>query len=176
MPRDQPKWWQLYLVLQPTLRGEESIPAGEAFTAANGGTAPNYYTAHQWKRDMDRNLQRGGASMGRAGASCYTSTTEVAYYLDPPDQQLPPGISSDSVNGRAFQTLAAAAGQRVRPNKIMDAVWTDPDRVGSPGSLQVAISELKAAGAIIKSTCCIFLRPYDGCEADRQPRLFELST
>jgi hypothetical protein len=176
MPRDQPKWWQLYLVLQPTLRGAESIPAGEAFTAANGSTRWNYNTAHQWKRDMDRNLQCGAAGMGRAGASYYTSTTEVAYRLDPPDQPLPSGISTDSVKGRIFQTLAAAAGQPVRPNKIMDTVWTDPDRVGSPGNLYVQIHELKVAGAHIKSTGCIFLRPYDGCEADREPRLFESST
>jgi hypothetical protein len=72
MSRDQPKWWRLYLALQPTLRGAESIPAGEAFTAANGSTRWNYNTAHQWKMDMDRNLQRGVAgsatSVGVANA------------------------------------------------------------------------------------------------------------
>jgi hypothetical protein len=78
-------------------------------------------------------------------------------------------------------------------------------RRGSLDNLQVQIYELKAAGAIIKSTGCIFLRAYDdepatitsistslsgsrlrppvslatvsipNCE-DRQPRLFESST
>jgi hypothetical protein len=151
---------------------DKALPAGEAFTAVHGSTQWNYNTAHQWKRDMDRNLQAG---MGIANAPRWTSTTEVAYRLDPPDQPRPSGISSDSVPGRIFETLSNAVGKPLRPGKIMDAVWTDPDRVGSLGNLQVQIHELKDAGVGIKSTGCIFLRPYDGCEADREPRLFEFS-
>lgn len=60
MSRENPKRWQLYLVLRPTLRGE-SMLAGEAFTAVHGSTTWNYNTAHQWKRDMDAHLQRAGA-------------------------------------------------------------------------------------------------------------------
>jgi hypothetical protein len=159
MSRDNPRWRQLYSVLKPTLKGE-SVLAGEAFTAVHGSTKWNYNTGHQWKLDMDAHLRRDYG---------LTSTTEVAYRLDPPDQKLPAGIKPHTIEGRIFGVLAAAAGEPVRPNKLIDEVWTEADSMGCPGSLYVGVSHLKAAGAGIVSTGCIFLRNYDRCEADSQP-------
>jgi hypothetical protein len=163
MSRENPKWRRLYLALRPTLQGE-SMPAGEAFTAVHGSTKWNYNTAHQWKYEMDRRLRRDWG---------LTSTTEVAYRLDPPDQSLPAGIRPGSVDGRIFEVLAAAAGEPVRPGPLIDAVWIDPDKVGSQGSLEVGICHLRAAmphSTDIVSTGCILLAHYDRCEADFESR------
>ena len=143
------------------------MPRDEAARASSlDGSMPNPNTFAQWKRSADHHLQRDFAM---------TSTTQLLYRLSPPDQTLPI-ISSTTVGGRILAALNAAHGKLVCWEKLMTEGWPGPDNVGSSGHLQVEICRLRDRGVKIDRITGLKLGPYDGCEADRQPRLFELST